>query len=573
MRLIKTLSLAILSAAFVCGSVYSQATPRAGQTSGGILQQEQQIEKSKKLEKEIKSPIKKPEEVKTEKTEVEDTGAKVLVKKITVEGSTLITKADIEKVTKQYEGKELSIKGLQKIADLITDEYRKKNFLTSRAYIPAQTIKDGILIIKVVEGKVGSIKIEGNKWFKTSLIRKNVTLKENSNFDYAQLQKSLTYLNELPDRNAKAVLVPGQQAGTTDVVIQVKDRLPIHVGFEYDNYGSRFIDNDRWMGIVEHNNLFGFDDKLYASLQMSEYSAYKLRTFRYLFPFNRNNELGFYYAYSKVKLLGDFEAVDSRGTTELYSAFYNRVLHSSDNADVRYTLGFDYKHIHNYLLGTLSSRDDTRVFKNSLDINLADKWGRTIINPEIDAGVPGMFGGLHYKDPISSRGDLAGGKFVKGTMNLFRLQPGPFQTAFLWKNQMQYSNYNLVAAEQFQIGGPTSVRGYPPAEFTGDEGYYTSIEWSIPFYFIPKKLTVPMAKNKKLYDALRFVTFYDRGVAHLHTPAAGEKKYTTLKSWGYGLRLNLNENLTARVEVGYPLGKKPTDGKNAHPWVEVTSKF
>jgi hemolysin activation/secretion protein len=81
---------------------------------------------------------------------------------------------------------------MQKIADEITDLYRKYGRSTSRAYLPPQTIKDGVLIIKVIEGKVGKIDIKGNRYFKTSRLERKVKLKPGEPFDYSRLQDSLT---------------------------------------------------------------------------------------------------------------------------------------------------------------------------------------------------------------------------------------------------------------------------------------------------------------------------------------------------------------------------------------------
>jgi len=98
------------------------------------------------------------------------------------------------------------------------------------------------------------------------------------------------------------------------------------------------------------------------------------------------------------------------------------------------------------------------------------------------------------------------------------------------------------------------------------------LEWSLPPYFIPEYTKVPFTQER-LKDSLRFVTFYDFGFVHLNSVAAGEDKDTTLRSYGYGLRLNVRDNLTVRLEVGYPLGRKPADGSNAQPWLEITMKY
>ena len=80
-----------------------------------------------------------------------------------MEGATLISGEVIEGIISQFEGKELSFKTMQRIADLISDEYRAKGYITTRAFIPPQTIKQGELLIRVVEGKTGNVTITGNK--------------------------------------------------------------------------------------------------------------------------------------------------------------------------------------------------------------------------------------------------------------------------------------------------------------------------------------------------------------------------------------------------------------------------
>ena len=148
----------------------------------------------------------------------------------------------------------------------------------------------------------------------------------------------------------------------------------------------------------------------------------------------------------------------------------------------------------------------------------------------------------------------------------------PFDSMLLWKNQFQFSSYALTATEQFQIGGITTVRGYPPAEHAGDQGYATSLEWSFPPYFIHKNSNVPFSKVK-FYDIFRIVTFYDWANVRLKNPLSGEEKSETLSAAGFGFRFSMPENFFVRLEFGYPLGKTPSDSAHLHTWVEVSKEF
>ncbi|NTV29066.1 MAG: ShlB/FhaC/HecB family hemolysin secretion/activation protein [Candidatus Omnitrophica bacterium] len=548
------------------------AQPTASQTAGGVAQQERMLEKSKSLESRIGQEKSAAGQATSEDVGLPtDSGAKVLVQTINVEGATLIASSVIQSIVEQYQGKELSLRQIQKIASLISDEYRKKGYLTSRAYVPPQKLEGGTLLIKVVEGKLGNVEVQGNRYFSTPLLKKSLNMQQGGYFDYSALQKSLVYINEHPDRTAKVVLVPGKVPGVTDVVMDVKDRMPIHAGFEYDNYGSRYINKSRYSTLLEHNNLTGHDDKLLVKFQTSEANYMRLYQGRYAIPLTPSFELGAYALASKLELGKEFEDLESRGKARIYGLFFNQAMVQEPTLDVRWNGGFDYKSVVNFLAEQKSSRDELRIVKTGLDIDAVDSWGRNILSPEVDFGFADILGGMEAKDPMASRTG-AGAVFQKGVVNYYRLQPMPLSTSLLWKNSGQFSNQTLAASEQFQIGGPSSVRGYAPAEQSGDKGYYTALEWSLPLYGLSKDIKVP-GRQETFYDATRLVTFWDWGYVNTKTPAAGDKEDNTLKGWGLGTRFNIKD-ISARFELGYPIGKNiSADGRRPHPWVEVICKF
>lgn len=543
-----------------------------------LAQDDPQIKRGRELEERIKDIPKQEEPVESDEAVIDDSGEKVLIKEIRVEGVTLISQRDIDAVVSRYEQTELSMGGLQEVADMITDEYRKRGYATSRAYLPPQTISEGVLVVRVVEGLLGELSVSGNRYFKTSLIKRRIGIEEGEPFDYNDLQKSLAYLNEHPDRTVRTVLVPGAVSGTTDIVLEVEDNFPFHVGFEFDNYGVRDIERHRYSFTLEHNNLLGFDDQLFFRFTGTERMAYDLKSAQYIIPLTRSLRTGFYFSHSKYKVVrGDFVDLGIRGKSKYYGWFLNQAIINEPDIDLRLNLGFDYKDIENFylldwlqILG-LDTQDRLRVAKLGFDLDIMDKWGRTIFTYDFHTGIPNIMGGLSSKDPRASR-DGAGGRFNKAVFNLFRLQPGPFGTSFLWKNQAQYTNHNLVASEEFQIGGPTSVRGYPLGEVSTDRGYYTSVEVSFPVYFLPREWQVPFSQDS-IYDAFRIVGFYDWAQGYRNVPLAGQNKKETLRGCGFGFRLNLTKDFSTRIEFGYPLSRDSSDGRNVQRWIEANIKF
>jgi len=548
-------------------SVVQAATTPEQEIRSGELQK-----KEEKLRNKIESPKKtsEKEELPALPTEPES-AEKALIKKINVTGFTMLSEKQINDIILPFENKELSLKEMQYIANLITTVYRQKGYVNSTAYLPPQDIKQGILEIKVVEVITGEVEIKGNRYFKTALLREKIPLKKGEPFNYNFLKEGLAEINKQPDRNVRAVLVPGKEPRTTDVVLEVKDRLPVHMGLTFDNFGSRYINRNRYGVNFSHNNLLGLDDKLSTQFQVTESDRYSLEAINYALPVGKDWETGVSAYNSKVKLGKELEDYDVIGKSRVYGLFAKNAFINKENFDLNLNFGFDYKDMINYAQGEVTSHDRLRVAKLGFDIDMADQNSRTISTYELDAGIPKFIGGLEAKDPdCSVRG--AGGKFIKNTVNLLRLQKLPLSTTLLWKNQIQMSSYVLPSVEQFQIGGIANVRGYSSAAAVGDSGLASTLEWSLPVYPISKQVQVPFSKAK-LYDALRVVAFYDYGSSHLREPAAGVKKDTRLSSVGCGMRFNLPEDFALKVDFAWPSDKKPFDSDELHTWVQASKNF
>ncbi len=565
----KKTAVSVICLIFILQGISYSQTPPPSQTGGGIEQQQDQIQRERALQKRITTEKKKEEGITEEKAASAEGGKPVLITKIEVEDVTLIPKDVIDKIISSYEGKELSLREMQKACDLITDEYRKRGRVTSRAYLPPQTIRGGILVIAIVEGKVGNVEVRGNRYFGSQLIKKKLKLKPGKHLDYQAMQKGLTKLNENPDRFVKLVLIPGREAGTTDIVLEVEDKLPFHYGYEFDNFGSRYIEHDRHTGTVEHNNLLGLDDKLSFKYQKGQGNFYDLYSFQYTVPATNTLDIGAYTLWSDTRLAKEFKAQNITGSAQLAGAFLNFVIINLSSVDLGLTGGFDYKSVLNYVNGNKNSRDEDRVIKVGFDLDMQDRWGRTIVTFEEDIGL--LIGNLHKKDPLATR-QGAGAVFNKLVGNLYRLQPMPFGSTILWKNQFQATAYNMLAIEQLQVGGIANVRGYSPGEYSGDSGLTSTVEWAFPPYFMPKNLRVPLSKST-FYDATRFVAFYDLGYLHTKTiQFAGDKTNRTVQGWGGGVRFNLPEELYARIEFAYRFNSDVQFG-DANMYMDFSKRF
>jgi hemolysin activation/secretion protein len=144
--------------------------------------------------------------------------------------------------------------------------YRDLGFATVSVTLPQQILTNGIVRVKVVEGKLAKIKVEGNRWFSTeNVLRALPSLDTNILLNTKWFQPELDRANQNQDRQIYPVISPGLEPGTSDLTLQVKDRLPLHGHMEINDKSTPGTPLLRLDTAVQYNNLWqqehqiGFD--------------------------------------------------------------------------------------------------------------------------------------------------------------------------------------------------------------------------------------------------------------------------------------------------------------------------
>ena len=513
-----------------------------------------------------------------------------LIHEVRVTGSTIIAKAAIEKLKAVNANRELTGKDMQRIADKITRAYSRHGYITSYAYIEPEKLAEGILQIMVVEGKTGKVEIRGNRYFSTDLLRKKITLQEGKIFNFRQLGIDIYRINRSMDRKAGIQVDAGSNPGYTDVVVNVKDALPLHVMFQVDDYGADSILYYRFKTFLIDNNLTGHDDSLTAKIELSRGDAHKIYDLDYIVPLNNTWKYELYLLPFKLE---DYYKKDNRETDfekrarKFYMWFYQSLI-NEPNTELVSSYGFTYMDIFWYKpyvnYDTRTRMDRFRVFKWDLSLNRADKYGRWVITNDLQKAVPDMWGGNHAKSDtgsvVGSRGD-----YVKNLLTVARRQKLDYGVDLLAKARWQLSSATLTGVNDFSAGGTCGVidnRGFPRTQAPGDEGRALNLGFSFPAYFLSKNVKVPYS-NTKLYDSLKLFTFWDWTQSILKSPkiAAGfedqtdDKKITTLRSAGFGFTFNVpDQNLAIRLETGFALSPQTSkDADRTHTWFSVTKTY
>jgi hemolysin activation/secretion protein len=489
--------------------------------------------------------------------------AKVRIRSVKVTGNHVISTEELKPVLQPYAEKELDFSELEKIAGDITEEYRKRGYTLARAYIPAQDIEDGVVEVTVLEGKVGAIFIKGNESYSTDFIKRGFNpVVEEGAIRHSSLEKSLLLLNEYPDLKLTAALEAGEQPGTTDIVATVEDRMPLHLTVDYDNFGTPSVSKNRF-GMEVNLGRFLLVEGASLSLRGvigSDPKSFHYGRASYFVPINNYG--------TKIGILaygGDFDVGQAlsefniTSTTWGYGLYLTHPFLRTRIQNLTGEFGFESKDATQFILGDLFSRDKIRMLKAGLNYDWIDSTGRNFISFSLFQGLEGAFGAMENNDPKSSRPG-ADNRFTKGFLNLARVQRIVDRVSILLRGSGQASTRPLTATEEFYIGGADSVRGYPPGEFLGDDGYSVSTE-----------LRVSPLLNQEI---LQLALFVDHGAVSIKDPPPGIKKNQQLTGAGFGFRSNLPYNISGRLDVGFPVEPaKASSGGRPTLYIQAGVKF
>src|ERR1700757_4564096 len=112
----------------------------------------------------------------------------------------------------------LTIGQLQAIADGITKYYHDKGYFLARAVIPAQEIKDGVVNIRVHEGRLEKVQTSGNKMYSEQALARPFKPLLGELVTIDRPENALLTLTKYPGLSAAGVFRPGDDVGTTDIV-------------------------------------------------------------------------------------------------------------------------------------------------------------------------------------------------------------------------------------------------------------------------------------------------------------------------------------------------------------------
>src|SRR5262249_33732283 len=136
----------------------------------------------------------------------------------------LVDEAELRAILAPYENRKLTLTLIYEAADKITTLYRERGYLVAKAYVPAQNARGGVLRIKLVPRRYGTITTNNESLVRTSFVQGVVdrALAGSEFIHKDALERAMLLVSDLPGAGTPRVTIgAGRQQETSDFIFDV----------------------------------------------------------------------------------------------------------------------------------------------------------------------------------------------------------------------------------------------------------------------------------------------------------------------------------------------------------------
>jgi len=453
----------------------------------------------------------------------------------------------------------LTVGQLQEIVDEVTRFYRSKGFILAQAYIPAQTITNGVVIVQVLEGTLSDVVVEGNRRYDDQKIIAPFADLIGLPVIKQPLESALLQLTDYPGLSAFGVFRPGKNIGSSELVVKVQKEKIVDVGLSLDNYGSEFT--GKYRSVIHYSlyNSLTSKDRIFGNVYKTfspNNGIFGSLSYEAAIP-NMKHIVGINISRNEFTLEQIDNSVPGTGETTLGGIYYRHTLKRSRAANRYAKIAFLRKRADVDLFeepNQVPTRDDLAVMAVDFNYDALDPKtaGINMGYLRYSHGFDGILG-IPKADEDTDYEKLnpnASAKFDKVELGYTRYQSLGTTHSILLSLRGQYTEDNLASLEQMAIGGPDSVRAYSVAKYLRDNAYFATLEW---IFKAPGAADVPAFGNRTWGDVMKMSIFYDIGGGSNNKEEGTGDDVTAM---GLGLAFNVNINrFSARLDVAFPLNE------------------
>ena len=487
------------------------------------------------------------------------------VRDVVVEGSTVYSPEALRESYATLIGREVSLADVFAVAEVIQRRYRDDGYVLTRVVVPPQKVADGVFRMRVVEGFVARVTVEGDVGPVGERVQAYLDrITAVRPVRQQDLERYLLLVTDLPGLTAQGVLRPGTgEVGAAELVVRV-ERDPFEGYALVNNRGSKYTGRTRGAVSLQESSAtalgerlrglvvstLGSDEELYGQVAYDQAVGSEGLRLRATLAHDRTRPghgLGSFDVEGKTTF-GDLSAAYPLVRTRARSLYLEGGLQASDSRQE----ALDERLYH----------DQLRVLYAGLTADLLDGWGgRSQLGVGLRQGLS-VLGASDEGDADLSRVEGVPDATVVRVQGA-RYQPfGSTPWGLLTSVKGQYAWDPLLVDEEMGLGGETFGRGYDPSDITGDRGAAMTLELQYT-----RSVETSWLRGYQAYG------FYDLGAVWNEDDDPPTKQ--SLASAGLGVRTQLAGRVFLDLEVAKPLTREPAtrDDRDPYVYLQLTVGF
>lgn len=490
---------------------------------------------------------------------------RITVKAIRVTGSSAYPAHTLEAIVADLVGREVNMAELEAGVERITAFYRANFFVVARAYLPPQKIDGGLILVKVLEGRIVELRINNQSRVADSRINDYlISLKNGKALQSKPIDRSLLLLNDMPGVGvARGSLQPGASVGTSDLIVELTPSAPYSGKVELDNYGNRYTGEYRLGAALAINSPYRLGDQIsLRALISDQYLTYA--RLAYQLPVGSSGlRAGAAYSDTRYKLGKEFAALDASGTANSASLFATYPFIRSQVGNLTGTLTVENKNLTDRM-GVFNTSTEKNIALINLGLagNIQDSLNAAAVSSFELSLISGRLSMDATSLNLDNASTKSNGQFSRLAYILSRQQRLTDTNTLSLAVSGQQANKNLNSSEKFSLGGVSGVRAYPQGEGVGDQGLLLNLELLHSFK-----------------SNIQGLVFYDSGSVEINrNPFTGGENTRSLSGLGVGINasfagLQLKTHLAWRSAGGVPTSEPALADRNPRLWVQVGKQF
>lgn len=462
---------------------------------------------------------------------------------VRLEGETPLDADSIAGTYRDRLGQPITQAGLVAIAGEISSLHRAAGFHLTRAVVPPQDVKRGVVRIRIIPGTIAELAVKGDDSGRFGARRLLAPITEEAPARFSTLERRLMLVNDLPGVRVKDTTLEeiGTGSGRFRLTV-ILESWSLFVTAGFDNGGS--IAAGPWQAYfgTALNSLLVPGDTLALNLSSVPGSSRELRYGRIAYE----APVGFDWlrlgvaASRSIVWPGDPRRFDRvRSDAETLEARATVVPLHTQRQSLWLTAAFGISDIVEDSAFGVNYRDRLRIASLTADYRLRDDWqGTTYATLGLRKGL-GIGGASQRYDPLLSRFDGSGDFYiVHGSFTRHQGLGGNWSMKLAAAGQV--SSEALLISQQFYLGGATFGRAFQSGWLAGDNGVAGSAELRYDH-----KLQLSALKNIQIFG------FVEGGAVRSY----GQPKdlVQSLSAVGGGVRVQLGESVEAGITVAAPL--------------------